>query len=717
MAEMVEDTTSPNNQPAPLYETVTTTVRKYYRHPPSESHAGLLEPPSELIRMPFSGLVRSGYVYDYEMTRHAPFDEDDHPEQPARITSIYESLNNSQCIKRMLKINSRNVTRAEVTLVHSPEHWDRVNMLAFIPEVELRALIPLHERMSIYVNPMTTYAALLSAGSLLELTKAVCDERIRNGFAIVRPPGHHAEPEQMMGFSFFNNASIAARWAQKNYPNSVKRPLLTPQPGMYIMVCTQLLTLITINKSTGNGTQRAFYDDPSVLYISLHRYENGTFYPGSDFGGMNMTGSGAGEGFSVNIPWPHAGMGDPEYLQAFNQVVMPISQEFAPDLVIISAGYDAAINDPLGENLITPLGYAQMTHQLSSLAGGKMVVALEGGYNLDSIATSATSTTQTLLGEIPPQAPFNSVAKTTAMETLHDVCMVQSKYWKSVSPKSNVNSSLQPSSENVTSIYEVLSKYREQLLYEKYNMFSLDITDEEIKRRFENQVMATSDLYSVDTLLVNVHDFGNLLFESKNNGEIKLDKSFLVDTTERILDMAESKKWGVIDINIFHNFANQSRQTRLLRTQIDPVKDLLVWLWDNFIDLSKPNLKVVFVGFGSACAAVTKFFEMRRSTVEKRVHASIYIPGMLDVPRVLKIMKDWYESKTLVIIPSVHDHVENGKPFKSFGKVLASTESSSWVLVEKHYDDILEWISSRNGDRLSPPSSVFAEGSNKMEVT
>ncbi|TIB63366.1 hypothetical protein E3P77_03550 [Wallemia ichthyophaga] len=692
----------------PVYETVTTTVRKYFHHPPAEDDSGDSagdSTASQLIRMPFSGLIRSGYVYDFEMTRHAPFDEDDHPEQPARITRIHQSLSNAKCISRMLRIGSRKVTRAEVTLVHSPEYWDRVNLLAYIPEIELRAMASLHERMSVYVNPMTSYAALLSAGSLLELTKAVCDERIRNGFAIIRPPGHHAEPEQMMGFSFFNNASIAARWAQKNYPNSIKKVLI-----------------LDWDVHHGNGTQRAFYDDPSVLYVSLHRYENGTFYPGSDFGGMSMTGSGAGEGYSVNIPWPHAGMGDSEYLQAFNQVVMPISQEFAPDLVIVSAGYDAAINDPLGENLITPTGYAQMTHQLSSLAGGKMIVALEvgcfyvlqthltlrqGGYNLDSIATSATSTTQTLLGEIPPQPLFNTVAKETAMETLHDVCMVQSKYWRSISPRSISNNATKASTESVISMYELLSKYRQQLLYEKYSMFSLDVTDEYIRDRFKNQVMATSDLYNIDTLLINVHDFGNLLFESKNSGEINLDKSFLVDTTDKILQLAKEKGWGVIDVNIFHNFANQARQTRLFRSQVDPVKDLLIWLWDSFVDLAKPEMKVVFVGFGSACPALTRFFESRSSSIQNRVMSNIYIPGMLDVPRILKIMREWYEFKTLVLIPSNHDHVENGKQFKSFGKVLISEESSSWVLVERHLSDIMAWISSR--------SSVLEQG-NEMEV-
>ncbi|TIA86270.1 hypothetical protein E3P99_03736 [Wallemia hederae] len=698
------------DQHKPVYETVTTTVRKYFHHPPAGVDGDEPSENTQLIRMPFSGLVRSGYVHDFEMTRHAPFDEDDHPEQPARISRIHESLTNAKCLARMLRVTSRKVTRAEVTLVHSPEYWDRVNLLAYIPEIELRAMASLHERMSVYVNPMTSYAALLSAGSLLELTKAVCEERIRNGFAIIRPPGHHAEPEQMMGFSFFNNASIAARWAQKTYPNSIRKGCAPRYVMIWLLVCVLI-------HHTGNGTQRAFYDDPSVLYISLHRYENGTFYPGSDFGGMHMTGSGAGEGFSVNIPWPHAGMGDPEYLQAFNQVVMPISQEFAPDLVIVSAGYDAAINDPLGENLITPTGYAQMTHQLSSLAGGKMVVALEqGGYNLDSIATSATSTTQTLLGEIPPQPLFGSVAKATAMETLHDVCLVQSKYWKSVSPRSTAHSAASASAESVISIYDILSKYRQQLLYDKYDMFSLDITDEYIRDRFKNQVTATSDLYNIDVLLINVHDFGNMLFESKNNGEINLDRSFLVDTTDKMLQLAKERNWGVIDVNIFHSFANQARQTRLFRNQVDPVKDLLIWLWDSFVDLAKPELKVVFVGFGSACTALTRFFEVRRSTIQKRVLSNVYIPGMLDVPRILKIMRDWYEAKTLVLIPSNHDHVENGKQFKSFGKVLISEESSSWTLVDRHKDDIVNWISSRHSDKVSPPNSVF-EQSNNMEVS
>ena len=127
----------------------------------------------------------------------------------------------------------------------------------------------------------------------------------------------------------------------------------------------------------GNGTQQAFWDDENVLYISLHRYENGEFFPGGIGGADDQVGVGAGVGRNVNIPWPDSGMGDGDYLAAFQRVVMPIAHEFAPDFVIISAGFDAAEGDHLGQCRVTPNGYAQMTHELAALANGRLVVALE----------------------------------------------------------------------------------------------------------------------------------------------------------------------------------------------------------------------------------------------------------------------------------------------------------------------------------------------------
>lgn len=127
----------------------------------------------------------------------------------------------------------------------------------------------------------------------------------------------------------------------------------------------------------GNGTQQAFWDDSDVLYVSLHRYEDGDFYPGGTFGAAHMVGEGAGMGSSVNIPWPTYGMGDGDYLYAFQHIVMPIAHEYAPDFVIISAGFDAAKGDQLGQCEVTPQGYAHMTQMLAGLADGRLAVVLE----------------------------------------------------------------------------------------------------------------------------------------------------------------------------------------------------------------------------------------------------------------------------------------------------------------------------------------------------
>ena len=182
-----------------------------------------------------------------------------------------------------------------------------------------------------------------------------------------------------MGFCLYNNVAVAARAVQA--AGAARRVLI-----------------VDWDLHHGNGTQHTFREDPSVLYFSTHQFP---FYPGT--GAVDEIGAGAGRGFTVNVPWP-GGMGDAEYLAAFDRVLLPIARDFAPDLTLVSAGFDAAEGDPLGSMRLSPAGYAAMTSRLLTLSNGRVVLALEGGYNLDAISRSAAACLRVLLGEKPPAA-------------------------------------------------------------------------------------------------------------------------------------------------------------------------------------------------------------------------------------------------------------------------------------------------------------------------
>jgi len=184
----------------------------------------------------------------------------------------------------------------------------------------------------------------------------------------------------------------------------------------------------------GNGTQRVFEEDPSVLYFSVHRHDNGRFYPATDYGFYESAGTGEGEGYSINLPWPRGGAGDPENILAWRRLLMPIARDFDPGLVIISAGFDAAKGDPLGGCLISPPAYNHLTSELQSLAGGKVVVALEGGYNLDSISKSMAACGKALLKEeaMYPQESLDHIEDEIDVEledTIEETREYLSQYW------------------------------------------------------------------------------------------------------------------------------------------------------------------------------------------------------------------------------------------------------------------------------------------------
>jgi len=235
------------------------------------------------------------------------------------------------------------------------------------------------------MSPDSYDVALYAAGGVIVAVEAVMEGKITSAFALVRPPGHHATPRRAMGFCLFNNIAIAAEHALAKY--KLERVLI-----------------IDFDVHHGNGTQEIFYARPEVMYLSTHQYP---FYPGT--GGIEETGRGAGKGTTVNIPLP-AGCGDSEYLQVFEQVIAPAAKRFKPQLVLVSAGYDAHWSDELALMQLSISGFGEIARVIrgitDELCEGRVVFALEGGYQLSALAASIKATLDILLGNTSIDDPL-----------------------------------------------------------------------------------------------------------------------------------------------------------------------------------------------------------------------------------------------------------------------------------------------------------------------
>ncbi|KAI9318515.1 hypothetical protein BX666DRAFT_2120365 [Dichotomocladium elegans] len=276
----------------------------------------------------------------------------------------------------------------------------------------------------------TSISARIAAGALMELTDQVVQGKLRNGFALIRPPGHHAEDDGAMGFCFFNNVAVTVASTLEKYPTKIKKVLI-----------------IDWDIHHGNGTQKIFYESPEVLYISLHRWENGHFYPFS--GSPDECGRDEGLGKNVNIafntddekPKP---MGDVEFIAAFYHIVLPIARQFNPDMIFVSAGFDAAEGHPanIGGYQVTPRGFAMLTKMTKELAeevcDGRLVLSLEGGYELQPLATSVAACVAQLLSPVlVPDVQINYKGSLNTIKpnrgaaiSLRRVAEIQRTYWK-----------------------------------------------------------------------------------------------------------------------------------------------------------------------------------------------------------------------------------------------------------------------------------------------
>ncbi|XP_071349733.1 polyamine deacetylase HDAC10 isoform X2 [Trachinotus anak] len=349
-------------------------------------------------------------IYDEEMTNYKLLwvDPACKIEVPERLTVSHETLVKSGLVDRCVSVPVREATDADILLAHSEEYLEAVKKTPYMTLEDLKEFTLQYG--DVYFHPNIYHCAKLAAGAALQLVDSVMTGKVRNGMALVRPPGHHSMRSAANGFCVFNNVAIAARYAKQTY--GVKRVLI-----------------VDWDIHHGQGVQYCFEDDPSVLYFSWHRYEHQKFWPQLRESDFDAVGKEKGVGFNVNVPWNKVGMQNSDYLSVFCHVLLPVAYEFCPDLVFVCAGFDSAIGDPEGEMCATPDVFAHLTHLLMNLAGGKLCAVLEGGYNLTSLAQSVCQTVHTLLGDPAPRpANLNGPCK-SALESLHCVRSAHRQNW------------------------------------------------------------------------------------------------------------------------------------------------------------------------------------------------------------------------------------------------------------------------------------------------
>jgi acetoin utilization deacetylase AcuC-like enzyme len=281
-----------------------------------------------------------------------------HPESPQRLDAIVARLKRDDLLRQMREIKPGMADRKWLTTVHAPEYLARVERCC-------REGMGYVDSLDVPVCDRSYEVASTAVGGVLVAVDAVAEGKVDNAFCAVRPPGHHALSDRAMGFCLFNNVAIAARYVQQKH-------------GL------EKVLIVDWDVHHGNGTQAIFYEDPSAFYFSIHQFP---FYPGT--GAARETGSGAGRGMTLNIPLP-SGSGDREYIEAFNQHLLPAALDFQPNFVFISAGFDAHEGDLLGGMRVTAGGFAELTRQVKGIADtcceGRLVSVLEGGYGLEGLA-------------------------------------------------------------------------------------------------------------------------------------------------------------------------------------------------------------------------------------------------------------------------------------------------------------------------------------------
>lgn len=346
-------------------------------------------------------MSKTGIVRDDRFMHH--FMGSYHPESPERLSAIYAMLDEQDMAGKFALVPTHRAEREELLWIHSPEYID--------------SLAATEGDESTYLDPDTqtsagSYeAALLAAGGLCQAIEMVIRGELQNAFALVRPPGHHAERDRAMGFCLFNNVAIGARFAQEKL--NLKRILI-----------------VDWDLHHGNGTQHTFEDDPTILYFSTHQFP---YYPGT--GNFDEVGFDQGRGYTINVPM-RAGSGDQEFAGVFESILKPVALEFKPELVLVSAGFDCHSDDPLGGMRISNKGFGVLTRQVMEVARqccqGRLVLTLEGGYHIQRQKEAVKVVLQEMSGssESDVAALLNHADQPWLEAILKQVKAHQQPFWK-----------------------------------------------------------------------------------------------------------------------------------------------------------------------------------------------------------------------------------------------------------------------------------------------
>lgn len=313
--------------------------------------------------------MTTGYVFHPIYLEH---NDPGHSECRERLQRIIESLESSGTLARLTPIEATPIDLELLSTMHDPNYIELVERCANSGGGMLD--------LDTYVNARSYEAGLMAAGGLINAVEAVLTGQVDNAFALVRPPGHHALRNRGMGFCLFNNVALAAQYAIQKHGLS-------------------RILIVDFDVHHGNGTQDAFYERDDVLYFSTHQYPH---YPGTGHWKQRGQGKGEGEGYTVNVPLPY-GVGDEGYAQAFEEILLPLARRYNPNLVLVSAGYDAHWADPLANMRLSTTGFHHLTSTLVSLAEelcqGRLVMTLEGGYDLSALSHSVLATFAALMRE------------------------------------------------------------------------------------------------------------------------------------------------------------------------------------------------------------------------------------------------------------------------------------------------------------------------------